>query len=502
MQVTATISTQCIFPAELIVDILSYTDPRDIIRWRTVSKWFRAITYDPAMWNILYGNAPFVCPPGPFPSAASLERSLVRSARLAQSWTTPSLRIVSHVVIPFYGQPQRDSRVDEVNLVCGRWFITRWRVPQILWEKGKWIHRWASCSMISEDGNLVIYVILCEQHSQQHQWKFSEFRINGESGLLCDTIPIDFPERGVVDSDVTPYIVGHLKQSPFLVIEPLYLVFDTRTRLFHELPKFRIAMEETRHEIKISDRVNQGWYILCTNTHIFCVFPYLFRPHTTLIQAFTAPDDPPLGENNLGGVLRISHEGILFHRAPCVVIRNSIVDPITGSIGVRFLDQSCGYIVRCLNLECIDVTLHKPSLVDVSPITFHWHTVVTRVNEPLCQDFWCKSNFWDSLADGYVRGLLTHHCSRSTYPNTAICHEKQSAIIKFTIDATRDCCVATLCRFLFPLPVEWERHRCLREFPDNDRAQWGVYFDCIRGKARHIRVMGKNDLLLDVLDVE
>ncbi|KAI9457378.1 hypothetical protein HD554DRAFT_2143028 [Boletus coccyginus] len=471
------------------------------------------------MWNILYGNAPFVRPPGPFPSqsTASLERSLVRSARLAQSWTTPSLQIVSHVVIPYYGQPPGD--LDDVDLVCGRWFTVcqskrrivlydispnrnpKTRVPQILWEKEEGIHDWTSCPVISEDGNLIIHVMLCEQYSQlQLKWKFIEFRINGESGLLCDTIPINISEYGVLD---TPYIAGRLKQSPFLSIHPLHMVFDTRTRLFHEFPEFRIALEETRREI--GDRLRLQKRTMRTNTHIFCAFPYLVMPQgrnrcMTLIQAFTAPDDPPLGENK-GGVLRLSHEGILFHRAPRIVIRNSIVDPVSGSIGVRFLDRSWDRHTG-LHPECIDVTLHHPSPVDVSPITFHWHTVVTRVNEPLCPDFWCRSVFWDSFADGYARGLFTHRCDHSTRPDVAICHEKRSAIVKFTIDATGDYCVATLCRFFFPLPAEWERHRCSRGFPDNYRRCWRIHFDCIRGKAWHIRVMGKDDLLLDVLDVE
>ena len=222
------------------------------------------------------------------------------------------------------------------------------------------------------------------------------------------------------------------------------------------------------------------------------------------MRAFTVPGDPPLGENK-GGVLRLSHEGISSYWPPCMVIRNSIVDPVTGSIGVRFLDRSlvCGSHIRddCLHPECIDVTLHKPSPVDVSPITVRRHTVITRVNEPLCRYFWCRSIFWDSLADGYVRGLFTHRCDHETDRNTAIC-KKRSAIVKFTIDATQDYCVATLCRFFFPLPAEWERHRCSRGFPDNHQRCWQIYFDCIRGKAWHIRVMGKDDLLLDVLDVE
>jgi hypothetical protein len=137
--------TLCIFPAELVSHILCYTNPRDIIRWRTVSlpfcllnyefqtssippflqvsKWFQAITHDREIWKVLYANASFVRPPGPFPSqsTASLERTLVRSTRLAQSWTTQHLRAVSHVEIPFDGKATGDFK--NTDLIGGRWFI-------------------------------------------------------------------------------------------------------------------------------------------------------------------------------------------------------------------------------------------------------------------------------------------------------------------------------------------------------------------------------------------
>ncbi|KAF8550110.1 hypothetical protein OG21DRAFT_1514436, partial [Imleria badia] len=117
-------STQCVLPTELIIHILCYTNTRDIVRWRTVSKWFRAITHDPEIWEVLYANAPFCRPPGPFPcqSTASLERALVRSARLAQSWTTQSLQPVSHIEIPFNGDSGDRSGLDP-DLIGGRWFI-------------------------------------------------------------------------------------------------------------------------------------------------------------------------------------------------------------------------------------------------------------------------------------------------------------------------------------------------------------------------------------------
>ena len=62
-----------------------------------VSKWFHAITCDPVLWRALYRRSPFPRPSGPSPtqSVASLERTLLKAAQLARSWTTRPMRAVS-----------------------------------------------------------------------------------------------------------------------------------------------------------------------------------------------------------------------------------------------------------------------------------------------------------------------------------------------------------------------------------------------------------------------
>jgi hypothetical protein len=226
-----------------------------------------------------------------------------------------------------------------------------------------------------------------------------------------------------------------------------------------------------------------------TNTHIFSFFPYYGdgKESMTLIQVFTIPDDQPLA-GNTHGILRLSHEGIMFHRTPCAVIRNSIVDPVTGFISMRFLCQwvTIDYDgLGTLHPECVDVTLPKPSPVGVSPITVRWHEVLTSRNEPIHQDLGRSYNFFDSLGDGYARGLFTksHH-----YPGVAEAHVVRSVslgeIVKFTIDATRDRCMATLGQGL-PLPVEW-MHFKLHGMDILNRSSL-MRFDGIRGRLCYIR---------------
>ena len=224
----------------------------------------------------------------------------------------------------------------------------------------------------------------------------------------------------------------------------------------------------------------------------------------TLVQAFTVPDDQPLADDR-NGILRLSHEGIMFHRTPCAVIRNSIVDPVTGSISVRFL---CEWIATdydghsTLHPECVDVTLHKPSPVDVSPLTVRWHEVLTSKNESIHQGLGYSFNFFDSLGDGYARGLFTkNYHDPGGAEARAVRSISPGDIVKFTIDATRDRCVATLGQVL-PLPVEWMHFKSHGlDIPN----KWSLMcFDGIRGRLCYIRFEDQMNRIpsLVVIDVE
>jgi hypothetical protein len=62
-----------------------------------------------------------------------------------------------------------------------------------------------------------------------------EFRLNGESGALCDTVTLDVPVADVarfleLNGGQTLFV-----RSPFLTIPCQHLVFDTRTRVFFTL---------------------------------------------------------------------------------------------------------------------------------------------------------------------------------------------------------------------------------------------------------------------------
>lgn len=126
------------------------------------------------LWKALYVSAPFPRPPGPSPSqsAASLERTLVKSAQLAKSWTTRPMRDISLVRIKLEGESTMPPK-----LICGRWLVSCKRLRrfvlhdvdagaethprQVLWEHEKpVVSSWDVCSMTSTEGQCLVYVLL------------------------------------------------------------------------------------------------------------------------------------------------------------------------------------------------------------------------------------------------------------------------------------------------------------------------------------------------------
>ena len=229
----------------------------------------------------MYADAPYPRPPGPFPSQsnASLERNLIKSARLAQSWTTRPIRDISCVKTELKGEPT----ISTPRLIHGRWLVTcelarrlvlhdtETGAQRILWEQDELqLSLWDMCSMTSVEGQCVVYVLFVLRSGSSSEPIFSgwyvylvlsigiepllgrrfhgfsyrkllEFRLNGESGELVDSAVIDGP------ADTPPYDHGREKffarNSPFLSISTTpRMVFDTRTRVFYELPEFRVAL--------------------------------------------------------------------------------------------------------------------------------------------------------------------------------------------------------------------------------------------------------------------
>jgi hypothetical protein len=222
-----------------------------------------------------------------------------------------------------------------------------------------------------------------------------------------------------------------------------------------------------------------------TNTHVIFLrdFSKRWEEPCTVVQAFTVPDDQRPVEHGKGQ-LRLSHEGI-FSSDDTVfaVIRNSVVDPITGAISVKLLERhtrSDG-----LRATCINLTLDTPSPDDVSPITINRHRVLIKGAVSTNDHFGFCDEYCDISDDGYARGLFT--------PDR-YCSPKSCGVVKFTIDATQDRCVAVLSQFS---GVEW--NAIVPPLANSSRENFRVLLDGVRGKLSYVDT---KDSYVAVVDIE
>lgn len=181
-------------PVETIYHILCLVGPQDLVHLRAVtfslplspcvcrsraslshstmsfqvSKLFREIIHEPAFWRTVYATARLPLPPGPFPwqSTHFLQRTLVYSARLANTWTTEPLTLISRKI---YTGP-RSIDEDRFQWVCGRWLIVSKDMKQlrsrdvetgserVLWDHGSFAN-WGSTSVVISQGHFIYVAV-------------------------------------------------------------------------------------------------------------------------------------------------------------------------------------------------------------------------------------------------------------------------------------------------------------------------------------------------------
>jgi hypothetical protein len=224
-----------------------------------------------------------------------------------------------------------------------------------------------------------------------------------------------------------------------------------------------------------------------TKTHVILLRDLTedWLDHCIVVQAFTVPDDQRPAENGKG-VLRLSHEGIFSSdNTVFALIRNSVVDPITGAINLKLLERH--WNSHDFQPICIDLTLDKPSPDDVSPITIDRHYVCIKGDVPTRDCLGFCQEYYDISDGGYARGLFTrdHSCIAT----------EGCGVVKFTIDATQDRCVAVLSQFsgtdrdsiMFPIIEECRasKRRVLNgEFSPFKNAR--VLLDGVRGRFTYV----------------
>ncbi|KAF8135103.1 hypothetical protein EV363DRAFT_1447879 [Boletus edulis] len=123
------------------------------------------------------------------------------------------------------------------------------------------------------------------------------------------------------------------------------------------------------------------WYnnVILTRTHVISVWMYTTSgpsfDATVLIQAFIVPDSAIPHDV---GELRLTHEVILdtYLHSSCL-LRNSIVDPVTGLVNIRLLHVTAiTPIAKQSHLMCLDLALPKPSFQHRRHADFHSFTAL------------------------------------------------------------------------------------------------------------------------------
>ncbi|KIJ19574.1 hypothetical protein PAXINDRAFT_8059 [Paxillus involutus ATCC 200175] len=418
---------QVVLPVEVICQILGFLSPREIVRLRTVSKQFRDIAYDAAIWKTVYTNARLPRPPGPFPSQSTqfLEHTLLQSERLAQTWTSCPVKVISRTLGPKLPSQLKWSVLD------GRWLVWRETTQflchdldtgsrQILWEGNLDLSYFGAgaCSVTSVDGRRV-YIALNGTQPDQGGLPITqmlEFEVD-DSCSLSGPVSVDIP---FLSGDL-PRPLAISAQWPFVCIfdlawESRTVVWDMRTRIFYALPPFNSALEK--------GLVTHHPELILSNTHIIALHHHRdFAATTTIFQAFVVPDLPPSSGNGIRE-LCLTHEASIHVILNGVrLMRNSVFDPVTGATSLRLLTWhfTAEYHAQ---YTCIDLTLPGPELSPGDPLPMSVDM----------QDLFTTDMVYNCLTmssdDGHLRGFA--------------CGLRVPHVWKFSVDASKERCVAVL----------------------------------------------------------
>jgi len=168
-----------------------------------------------------------------------------------------------------------------------------------------------------------------------------------------------------------------------------------------------------------------------TDAHIIGLYYYhdgnRFRddPTVTLLQIFTIPPDgSSVQVSGPNPVLNLTHEGFANRCLLNLETMKPSIDPITGATHMRFLE----YYNSRYNLKVtrIDLTLPKPSGLEVLPMTVGMHNI--SLNIPTQERIRCFQYL--DLCDGRLL--------RGFYGGKPLGGLYQRHVMKFAIDVSQD----------------------------------------------------------------
>ncbi|KAF9238513.1 hypothetical protein BU15DRAFT_75210 [Melanogaster broomeanus] len=438
---------QVALPTEVICHFLLFLSPREIVRLGQISKHFRDLVYDPVIWKALYATARLPRPPGPFPSQSVqfLAYNLVHSERLAETWTSQPVKVISRVVIPTKLSYPESYAVTSTMAPFGLYGM---EVPSSL----------TSVPALSHLSTGYDFTSCCAAH--RTTGKLLEFEVDDRTYTLSEPVSVDIP---FLPREVPFAIYG---RWPFLCIRGhgRTLVWDMRTRIFHALPPFSTAL--TKGD---DGPYSKDLSLILSKTDIISRTVY-YNPTIMIFQAFVVADLPGLHSAGDGiPELCLTHEASIHHfSSPMGLIRNSILDPDTRATNLRLLNYFPS--ARQTAFSCIDLTLPEPSPGKVLPMGI-------RVQHLFTTDGYAH-NFIGKSEDGHVRGF------------SCLLGLGDSPILKYSIDASRETCVAAVgdpCR--------------VAGIDSNNVRLESREFDAIRGRICYTKA-AKDYLDVVVVDIE
>ncbi|KAF9237128.1 hypothetical protein BU15DRAFT_63382 [Melanogaster broomeanus] len=391
-------------PVEIICHILSFLSPREIVRLRRISKQFRNITYDHAIWKIVYANAPLLLPAGPFPYQSASFSSTLESTQndpsrlLSVSWDR-RYQVVIHGGLFSVGS---GSSGHETTQVLCHDLDSGTGCRHILWDGDVQINQLDACLITSVDGQRVYIMVagtqlLVDQGEQTRIIvKLLEFEVDDNSCSFSGPVSMDIP--------LLPL------QPPAYYISALD--WCHRATSITKSATTTDTVEDPRN----------------------CLLPIrgtlMGIPGPLLLSSrrlsFPTPSHVQTGE----GICKLC----LTHEAPIedtsfhmCLLRNSVFDPVTKATNLRILYYSEPFDNNT-KYTCVDLTLSEPSPGSVLPISVHWQHLFTAEIELVLYGLTASSD------DGHLRGF-----SAVSDPTSNVHFAR-----RFSIDASEERCIAVV----------------------------------------------------------
>ncbi|KDQ61503.1 hypothetical protein JAAARDRAFT_512132 [Jaapia argillacea MUCL 33604] len=225
---------------DLLLIVLSYLSPRDIISLRRTCRTLRQSTFHRSVWADAYRESTYLRPAGPLKSQSreELEQYLIRAERLDENWTTsarPVLRrSIDHLRItrPFYMSLARGRYLfvgDSKGLRCHDLDSEDYTTPII--NRQTPVQALDCGSWVDHDGKEFIILAMSPHETSAPRMPVIIYKIN------INPSPTDFKKVAQIEADDAEFSL-HVRRDFILTrARNSVLLFDLRSNRCWKLPR-------------------------------------------------------------------------------------------------------------------------------------------------------------------------------------------------------------------------------------------------------------------------